>query len=161
MSIVCCITVVAIRKKRKRQNVRSYNTLQVELQTIRSPETTQRTNETGPSRPLPNTTLNTPTQRQNQYPGYETESTHYSEANHRLPPPYNEISNTTGPHEERTIVPPPQQTPAPYLQQSSHDLSQQPPSLDSLQPPAVEESSGKEKTLRTLPPPSYADLFNT
>ena len=58
-------------------------------------------------------------------------------------------------------MPYPQQTPAPYLQQSSHDLAQQPPSLNSVQPPAMEESSGKVKTLRTLPPPSYAELFNT
>ena len=166
VAFVCCITVVAIGKKYKRQNVRSDNTQQVELQTIRSPETTQRTNQTGLSRPIPTTTLNTIPQRQNQYPGYETESAHYSETNYRPPPCYNESSNTIGP-EEPTVVPYPylgpyrQKTPPLYQQQSSHDLTQQPPSSSSLQPPALEEPNEKVKTLKTPPPPSYADLYKT
>ena len=103
--------------------------------------------------PLPNTMQNT------------TDSAHYPVANCRPPPPYNESSNTTGPHEEPTVVPcaylapNPQLMPAPYQHQASYDLKHQSPSLNSLQPPALEEPYEKVKTLRTPAPPSYADLF--
>ena len=116
MAFVCCITVVAIGKKCKRQNVKSYNTKQVELQAIPSSKMTQKTNQVGLSRQLSNTTL----------------------ANCGSPPPFNESSNTTGPHEASTVVScpnlVPQQTPAPYQQQAGHHLVQQPPSLNSPQP---------------------------
>ena len=131
VSIVCSITVVALVKKGRKQNSRINNTEPIELQTVRSPETMP---QRGPSRPLPNTTLNTIPQRQNQYPGYETESTHYPEANHRPPPPYNEISNTFGPHEAPAAVSYPYL--GPYQQQAGHHLTQQPPSSDSPQPSA-------------------------
>ena len=104
VAIICGITIVAIKKKRKRQNVRGCNTQEVELQTIRSPETTQRTNQTGLSIPLPNTTLSTIPQRQNQ------------------------CSNIIGPNEAPNVVrnqimaPNQQQKSAP---QASHQLSHQ------------------------------------
>ena len=176
MAFVCCI---AVRKKHKRQNVTSFNTQQVELQTIRSPETTQRTNQRGPSRPLPNTTFNTIPQRQTRYPGHVTHSANYPIANHRQPPLYNESSNTIGSHEMPTVAPYPQQQLPPYQQQSGHHLVPQPPSMYSSAPPqpyeshaftTLEMNQGRERntsaepynqieTLRTLPPPSYADLF--
>ena len=107
---ICCITVVVSRKYHKRQNV---NTQQVELQTIRSPRTTQTTSRTDPPRPLPNTTSNTIPQTQNQYSSYVTESEYYPEANIRPPPPY----NPTEPHGTPTTVPYPY--PPPYSQESS------------------------------------------
>ena len=141
MVVYCCIAVGAIRKKYKRQNSRSCNTQQVELLTIGSPETTQRTNQTTPpSVPLPNTTLNTIPQIENRYPDYATQSANNPVANHRPPPPYNESSNTIGLNEAPTVVPYlykspyPQQPPAPYHQQEGHHLVQQQPSLNSIQP---------------------------
>ena len=126
MAIVCFIIVVVIRKKGKIQNDISSNTQQIELQTTRSTETTQRTNQTGPSRPLSSTILDT------------IDSTHYPAANRRSLPPYNESSNTPGPYETPTVVSYPylslQQPPAPYQQQAGHH--QQPPSLNLLQPSA-------------------------
>ena len=62
VSIVCCITVVALGKKRKRQNAIICNTQQFELETIGSLEITETLTQTGSSRLLPkvrNTTLNT------------------------------------------------------------------------------------------------------
>ena len=94
-----CYVVFTIVKKCKRENVRNYNTQQVESHAIRSPETSQRTNQRGSSRPLPNTTLNTIPQRQNWYPGYVTPSANYPVANRRPLPPFNESSNTIGLHE--------------------------------------------------------------
>lgn len=61
MASIWCITVFAIGKKHKRQNIRRYNTQQVELQTMSSPEMTQ----IDPLRTLPNAILNTTLQRQN------------------------------------------------------------------------------------------------
>ena len=140
VAIVCCITVVAIGKKCKRQNVRSYNTEQVQFQTIRCPETTETTTQTGPSRPLPNTTLNTIPQRQKQYCGYVTESAHHPVlANSRPTPPYNKSCNTIGSRKAPTVAPYPhlgpypQKKPAPYQQQAGHDLASQPPSMNSKQ----------------------------
>ena len=118
VAFVCCITVVALGKKGKLQNVRSCNTQQVELQTIRSPEMTQRTNQADPPRQPPNNTIDID----------------------QPPLPYNENSNTTGPHEAPAVVPCPylapypQQPPVPYQQQAGHHLVQQPPSLNSSQP---------------------------
>ena len=126
MAIVCFITVVVIRKKGRIRNDISSNTQQIELQTTRSTETTQRTNQTGPSRPLSSTILDT------------IDSTHYPTANRRSLPPYNESSNTTGPYETPTVVSYPylalQQPIAPYEQQAGHH--QQPPSLNLPQPSA-------------------------
>ena len=188
MTFVCCIAVVALGKKHKGQNVTNSITQRVELQTIRSPETTQRTNQRGPSRPLPNTTFNTIPQRQTQYPGHVTHSANYPVANHRQPPLYNESSNTIGSHEMPTVAPYPYMSPCPqqqsppYQQQAGHHLVPQPSSMYSRQPSAppqpyeshafntLEMNQGREpntsaepynqiETLRTLPPPSYADLF--
>ena len=175
MAFVCCITVVAIGKKVKKQNGRSHNTEQIELQTVRSPESMTQTDL---SRPLPNTTLNTIPQRQNQYPGYETESAYYPEAIHRHLPPYNEFSNTIGPHEAPAAVRYPYLGPYPHLNQAGHHLAQQPPSSNTPQPTAppypyeihafntLEMNQGRQlntsaevQTLRTPPPPSYNDLF--
>ena len=134
MFIVCCITVVAIGKRRKRQNVSS-NTQQFELQNIGSLETTETINQTGPSRPLPkvpNTTLNTIPQRQNQNSVYVTQPVHFLVPNCRPLLPYNESSNNVGSHEAQFPVPSPhlapyqQQQPAPYQQQPGHHPLKQP-----------------------------------
>ena len=85
VAFICGVTVVAIEKKRKRQNLRSDNTQQVKLQTISSRKTIQRKNQTGLSRPLPNIPLKTIPQRQNQYPGNETGSGQYPENDFRPP----------------------------------------------------------------------------
>ena len=118
-----------MEKKRKRQNVRSSNTQQIELQTIRSSETSQRTNQTDSSRPLPNTTLNTIPQRENRFNDYVTPSANQPVANRRPPPPYNESSNAIG-SSFATL-------PAPILQ-----------------------APYRVNIVRTLPPPSYDELFN-
>ena len=127
--IVAFICYIAVGKKRKRQNVRSSNTQRIELQTIRSPETSQRTNQTSSSRPLPNTTLNTITQRENQYNDYVTPSANQPVADRRPLPPYNESSNAIG-SSFATL-------PAPILQ-----------------------APYRVNIVRTLPPPSYDELFN-
>ena len=52
VALICCITIgVIYRKYCKRQNVSSYNTQQVELQTIRYPRTFQTTIQACQSRP--------------------------------------------------------------------------------------------------------------
>ena len=89
VTLICCVTVAVSRKYRKRQNV---NTQQVELQTTRSPGTTQTTTRTDPSRPFPNTTFNTLLQTQNQYSSYVTE--HNQGGDIRPPLSY----NPTEPH---------------------------------------------------------------
>ena len=104
MTLICCVTVAVGRKYHKRQNV---NTQQVELQTIRSPRTTQTSSITSPSRPLPDTIFNTIPQTQNQYPSYVTESEHYPGGDIRPPPPYNPIK----PHGTLNTVPYPYPTP--------------------------------------------------
>ena len=147
MTSICCIAVVISRKYHKRQNV---NTQQVELQTTRSPRTTQTTSRTDPSRPLPNTTFNAIPQTQNQYPSYVTESESYLGENIRPPPPYN-------PH---------------YHQQSADYLAQQPLSSNLPQPSAppypyqtltintFQPNQTREgNTLMVPPPPSYNELF--
>ena len=141
MAVICCVTVAVVRKYRKRQNV---NTQQVELQTIRSPRTTQITSRTSPSRPFPNRTFNTIPQTRNQYPSYVTR---YLEP---PPPPYN-------PH---------------YSQESSDYLVQQPPFSNLSQPSApphpyeiatintLQPNQSREvNTLIEPPPPSYSELF--
>ena len=85
VAFICCVTAIGIKKKPKRQNLRSDNTQQVDLQTISSPETIQRKKQTGLYKPLPNIPMNTIPQRQNQYPGNETGSAHYPENNCRPP----------------------------------------------------------------------------
>ena len=104
VAFICSVTAIGIKKKRKRQNLVSDSIQQVDLQTISSPETIQRKNQTGLSRLLPNTTLNTMPQRQNQFPGNETESAHYLENNCRPPLSYSECNNTIGRNEALNVV---------------------------------------------------------
>ena len=154
VAVICCIAVGVIVKKYKRQNVRIRNIQHLHLETIRSPETTQRTDQTASSTPLPNTTSNTIPQRENRYPGDEILSANNPVANHRPPPPYNESSNKIGLNEAPTVVPClymspyPQQPPTPYQQEESHHLVQQQPSLNSTQPSAP-------------PRPYETNVFNT
>ena len=125
-AFVCCITVVAIRKKQNRQNIKICNTQQFELQTIRSPEMTQTMTKIGLSRPLPkvpNTTLNTIPQKQNQNSVYVTQPVHYPVANRRPPPPYNESSDDVGPHEVQISMTNPHLAP-----------NQQPPAVNAQKP---------------------------
>ena len=144
LSVICCITVIISRKYHKRR--RNANIQQFELQTTRSPRTTQTTNRT-PSRPLPNTTFNTIPQTWNQYSSYVTESEHYPEGNIRPPPPYN-------PHYH--------QQSADYLapfsnlsQPSAPPHSYRNPTVNTLQSNQSREAS----TMIEPPPPSYAELF--
>ena len=79
MGFVCCITVVVIVKKRKRQNVRSHNTQQVELKNIEFLNT-EKITKTALSRPLPklpNSTLTTMPQSQDYDSVYVTQPVHY------------------------------------------------------------------------------------
>ena len=117
VSIVCCIIVVTLGKRRKRQNVRSSNTQQFELQNIGSLETTT---QTGPSKTLPDTTLNTIPERENLYSDYMIQPVLYPLVNCRLLQPYNESRNTIGPHEAQIEVPNPQQKTAPHQHQVGH-----------------------------------------
>ena len=149
MSLIRCITIGVVGKYHKRQNV---NTQQVEIQTIRSPRTTQTTSRTSPSRPLPNTTFNTIPQTQNQYPSYVTRSTHYPEVDTRHPPPYN-------PHYHQQPVDCWAQQPlsSNLLQPSAPPHPYQTPVVNTLQPNPNREVN----TLMVHPPPSYAELFET
>ena len=143
VSIVCCITVVALGKKRKRQNVINCNTQQFELQTIGSLETNETMTQTGSSRPLPkvpNTTLNIIPQRQNQNSVYITQHERYPVAKCRPLPPYNKNSNNIGPHEAQipmtnpTLAPYQQQQPATYQHQAGHHPLQQPTTVNTQKP---------------------------
>ena len=135
MSIVCCITVVAFGKKRRRQNIVIGNTQQFELQTVGSREHTETMTQTGSARPLPkvpNTTLNTIPQRQNQNSVYVTQPVHYPVANYRPLLPYNESTNNVGALEAQISVPNPhlapyqQQQLAPNKHQEGHHPFEQP-----------------------------------
>ena len=101
MTLICCIVG---KKCRRRQNIRTCNTQEVELQAIKSPRTSQIT-QTGQSRPFPNATFDTIPQTQNQYSLNVTQSTHYSGRDHRPPPSYNECCNRIKPHGAPTAVP--------------------------------------------------------
>ena len=128
LSVICCIIVVISRKYHERR--RNANIQQVELQTTRSPRTTQTTNRT-PSRPLPNTTFNTIPQTWNHYPSYVTES-------------------------ERYFGPPPSYNPH-YHQQSADYLA---PFSNLSQPSTLQSNQSREiNTLIEPPPPSYDELF--
>ena len=203
---ICCIAVVISRKYHKRQNV---NTQQVELQTIRSTETT-------------NTTFNTIPQTQNQYSSYVTESEHYPEGNIRPPPPYNphgapstDLYPYPPPYSQESLTPnypvetsvPPYESPAVNTLQLNQDRQpntsasltsfatlpahnpvvqvsrQQASNVDNCEAPFdvqvgdnspyelsgsthvgadsddVEAPCKDVKTLRALPPPSYAELY--
>ena len=120
VGFLCCITVVAIWKKRKRQNVRSSNTQQIELQNIGSLENTERTPETDQSKSLANTTLNTIPQGENLYSDYVIPPIHYSIFNRRPLQPCNESSNAIGQHEAQIKLHHPQQLSAPYKHQAGH-----------------------------------------
>ena len=148
VTLICCITVVISRKYHKRQNV---NTQQVELQTTRSPRTTQTTNRTSLSRPLPDTTFNTIPQTQNRYSNYITESEDYPEGNIRPPPPYNphyhqQSANYLAQQPLSSNLPQPSAPPHPY----------QTPTINTLQPNQTREVN----TLMIPPPPSYNELFD-
>ena len=132
VAFVCCITVVAIRKKHNRKNI--CKTQQFELQTIGSLETTQRMTVTCSSRPLPkcpDATFNSIPQRQSQNSVYVTQPVHYPVANCRPLPPYNESCNNVGPHEPQIAVPnlhlaaSQQQQPDLYKHQAGHHPIQQ------------------------------------
>ena len=143
MALICCVTVAVVRKYRKRRNI---NTQQVELQTIRSPKTTQTTNSTDPSSPFPNTTFNNIPQTQNQYSSSVTESKDYL----KPLPPYNPNNH----------------------EQSSDYLAQQPPFSNLSQPSSrpypceisiintlQPDGNTEVNTLIEPPPPSYTELF--
>ena len=103
VTLICCIILVG-KKCHRKQNIRTCNTQEVELQAIRSPRTSQIT-QTSQSRPFPNTTLNTIPQTQNQHFHNVTQSTHYSGRDHRPSPSYNECCNRIIPHGAPTAVP--------------------------------------------------------
>ena len=91
VTLICCIILVG-KKCHRKQNIRTCNTQEVELQAIRSPRTSQIT-QTSQSRPFPNTTLNTIPQTQNQHFHSVTQSTHYSGRDHGPPPSYKYTHN--------------------------------------------------------------------
>ena len=98
MSIVCCITVVALGKKYKRQKARIYNTQQIELETIGSIEITE--------------------------PMTQTQPEHCRAPNHRRVPPHNESNNNIGSHE--APIPVPNRHLGPYQQQAGQHPLQKP-----------------------------------
>ena len=178
-SIVCCITVIAIGKRRKRQNVISSNTQQFELQNIGSLESTETITQKGSSLPpplpkVPNTTLNTIPQRQNQNSVYVTQPVHFPVPNRRPLLPYNESSNNVGSHEAQFPVPSPhlapyqQQQPAPYPWQARSNVQAtfNNPACEFLDDAHeesdcynMEEHYEEIKPLKTPPPPNCTDLF--
>ena len=181
MILIRFITLVG-RNCCRKQNTRRFITQQVELQTIKSTETTQTTTKTDQS--LPNTTLNTLPQTQNEHPRNVTQSD-------LKPPYYNEYRNKIRPHR----VPPLYQNRHPHpsaavtsfaaltsnntvvqtsRQQSSNvgnceDRSDVINCIDnpiygladtSVDYNNVETSDKVVKALKVPPPPSYAELFN-